>query len=228
MRRRHGDSAPTTRFVRDTVAAQIRSARRLRILPRQPRRPHASIGASRTARPGTAHAAARQRRCVPALCAASCVARCVAARTHVAAAALPPRALPRVRPLCRTHRPRTRRRVGRAAAVEPLGVALRTRSRLGSVRADPLPLARAGAWVRVCVGVSVPLGAQHSATSADACPHLRQASAHPCRHLDPRPPSSARRWVAAHPCSQLRQGWGRARVRVDLFLCVCVHVRTHE
>jgi hypothetical protein len=41
-------------------------------------------------------------------------------------------------------------------------------------------------------------------------------------------PSSARRWVAAHPCPQLRQGWRRARVRADLFLCVCVSVRTHE
>ncbi len=42
----------------------------------------------------------------------------------------------------------------------------------------------------------------------------------------PLPPSAPR--VAAHPCPQLRQGWGRARVRADLFLCVCVSVRTHE
>jgi hypothetical protein len=56
----------------------------------------------------------------PIMCAASRIARGVAARTHVAAAALRPRALPRVRPLSRKHRPRAHA-VGwaRAAAVPP-------------------------------------------------------------------------------------------------------------
>ncbi len=60
---------------------------------------------------------------------------------------------PRVRPLSRKHRPRTRRRVGRAAAVQPLGAALRTRSRFGPVRTCPFPLARACVGMRVWVCV---------------------------------------------------------------------------
>ncbi len=43
-----------------------------------------------------------------------------------------------------------------------------------------------------------------------------RTSAHPRVHLHRPLPSSAPR-VAAHPCAQRRQGWGRARVRVDLF-----------
>jgi hypothetical protein len=63
MRRRHGDSAPITRLVRVSVAAHRRSARRLRVRPRQPRRPYSSIGSeARSRQPGTARAAARQRR----------------------------------------------------------------------------------------------------------------------------------------------------------------------
>ncbi len=68
-------------------------------------------------------------------------------------------ASPRVRPPSRKHRPRTRRRAGRAAAVQPLGVALATRSRLEPVRTCPFPLARAcvgmRVWVCVCVQVGV-------------------------------------------------------------------------
>jgi hypothetical protein len=63
MRRRHGDSAPITRFVRGSVAAHSRFARRLRSRPGRPRRPHSSIGSeARSREPGIARAAARQRR----------------------------------------------------------------------------------------------------------------------------------------------------------------------
>ena len=48
-----------------------------------------------------------------------------------------------------------------------------------------------------------------------------RTSAHSRVHLHPPLPSSAPR-VAAHVCPQMRQGWRRARARVDLFLCVCV------
>jgi hypothetical protein len=50
MRRRHGDSAPITRFVRASMAAHSRSARRPRARPRRPRRPHASIGSEARSR----------------------------------------------------------------------------------------------------------------------------------------------------------------------------------
>jgi hypothetical protein len=50
MRRGHGDSAPITRFVRGSVAAHSRSARRPRARPRRPRRPHSSIGSEARSR----------------------------------------------------------------------------------------------------------------------------------------------------------------------------------
>jgi hypothetical protein len=226
MRRRHGDSAPITRVVRDTVAAQIRSARRLRILPRQPRRPHASIGASRTARPGTAHAAARERRCVPALCATSCVACCVAARTHVAAAALPPRASPRVRPLSRKHRPRTRRRVGPSrSGAAPRG------SRLGPVRTDPFPLACAGAWLRVC-GCECAVGrvangvcCRHSECSRCALRVLTVA----LRVLTVRTPSTHGGTLSAVPSNERSRlpttASGLGLTPVDICTRLCLHLR---
>ncbi len=89
-----------------------------------------------------------------ALCAAGGVGCLYIARTSVA----PHRACGRSAASTAT---RTRRRVGRAAAVRPLGAALATRSRLGPVRTCPFPLAPSSAVqpLGFCAGHPFPLRA---------------------------------------------------------------------
>jgi hypothetical protein len=86
---------------------------------------------------------------------ALCVAGCVGCLYIVPTSVAPRRACGR--PAASTAA-RTRRRVGRAAAGQPLGVALRTRSRLGPVRTCPFPLARTCVGMRVWVCVWVQVG----------------------------------------------------------------------
>jgi hypothetical protein len=148
---------------------------------------------------------------VQALCAAGC-RRMFIYSSHERCAS------PRVRPLSRKHRPRTRRRVGRAAAGQPLGVALATRSRLGPVHTCPFPLARARVGMRVWVCVCVQVGVSRMTSTARAAGQRARPNAASTLSTHGGTPVPT---VRPHTCGPSAGLLGCARVRVRTCARVC-------
>jgi hypothetical protein len=196
MRRRHGGSAPITRFVRGSVAAHSRSARRLRSRPRRPRRPHASIGSEARSRE-TGNSPCRR----PAS-AGGPSGYCWGTRSHLRRFAIGPFPLARAGARVRV---RVRVPLGVVRMVFAAGALECSRGTLSVV-----PSNLRATSLQTDAHALVALAPAHvcARTAAHPCPHLRQDFGSPLPASAPGlqpPPAHICARTAAHPCPHLRQ-----------------------